>query len=371
MNADLNIQSSSKGGSAPPATEWIDRYVNEVGRRLPPRQRADVEREIRSLIEDEVAGRLDAAAGDSAPQPSAEATVLAVLEQFGAPEEMAARYQAPRYLISPAIFPVYQIVLGIVLAVTVFASLFGLAVAAGTGGVRPIDETMTAVFGNVLQAFGSVTLIFVALERLGVSASRKRATAWNPRGLPPVKDEQRISIFETAVEIGFLAALLGLTINYLYSGAGPVYYNGEWQPLPIFSQELLQYIPWLAVIWGADILVNIVLLARRALGTSHAHCGDGAGGGERVHLLPDVDRPNADGLAPTGSGLQDHGGDHLCREPVGGWQAGMDAAAQQCMGRRCTALAAWGLEVVRAARTWRVGCTTMADALPDDARPRN
>jgi hypothetical protein len=262
MNANLEMQSSSKGGSAPPVTEWIDRYVNEVGRRLPPRQRADVEREIRSLIEDEVVGRQDAAAGDSAPQPSAEATVLAVLEQFGAPEEMAARYQAPRYLISPAIFPVYQIVLGIVLAVTVFASLFGLAVAAGTGGVRPLDDTMTALFGSVLQAFGSVTLIFVALERLGVSASRKRAPAWNPRSLPPVKDEQRISIFETAVEIGFLAALLGLTINYLYSGAGPVYYNGEWQPLPIFSQELLQYIPWLAVIWGADILVNIVLLAR-------------------------------------------------------------------------------------------------------------
>lgn len=261
MNASLEMESSSKSKTATPATEWIDRYVNEVGRRLPPRQRADVEREIRSLIEDEVAGRLDAARGNALLQPGAEATVLAVLEQFGAPEEMAARYQAPRYLISPAIFPVYQIVLGIVLVVTVFASLFGLAVAAGKG-IQPLDEVITALFGSVLQAFGSVTLIFVALERLGINAGRKRAPAWNPRSLPPVKDEQRISIFGTAVEIGFTAALLGLAVNYLNSGAGPVYLNQEWQSLPIFSPALLQYIPWLAVIWGADILVNIVLLAR-------------------------------------------------------------------------------------------------------------
>ena len=263
MNANLNIQSSSKGESSPPATEWIDRYVNEVGRRLPPRQRADVEREIRSLIEDEVAGRLDATVDERSRQPSAEAVVLAVLEQFGAPEEMAARYQTPRYLIGPAMFPVYQIVLGIVLAVTVFANLLMLAVAAGTGGVQPFIDMLADLFSGVIQAFGTVTLVFVGLERLGVSASRKKAVSWDPRSLPPVKDEQRINVFEKAVEIGLTAAVLALAANYLNRGA-TVFYGGEWQPIPLFSPEVLEYIPWLMVIWGADILVNIVLLARGA-----------------------------------------------------------------------------------------------------------
>ena len=36
--------------------EWVDRYVNEVGRRLPGKQRGDVEMEMRSLIEDELDG---------------------------------------------------------------------------------------------------------------------------------------------------------------------------------------------------------------------------------------------------------------------------------------------------------------------------
>ncbi len=261
MSANASVKPNSVGRTTPTGTEWIDRYVNEVGRRLPPNQRADVQQEIRSLIEDEVAERLQAVANEGGTQPSAETIVLAVLEQFGAPEEMAARYQAPRYLIGPAMFPVYQIVLGIVLTVTVFANLLALAVAAGNGGVQPLLDTLAALFAGVLQAFGTVTLIFVALERLGVSASRKKAASWDPRSLPPVKDEQRINVFEKAVEIGLTAAVLVLAANYLNRGA-TVFYSGEWQPIPLFSPEVLQYIPWLMVIWGADILVNIVLLAR-------------------------------------------------------------------------------------------------------------
>ncbi|MFN8464591.1 MAG: hypothetical protein U0X20_03535 [Caldilineaceae bacterium] len=261
MSANLAVKPAIVGKTSATGAEWIDRYVHEVGRRLPPNQRADVQQEIRSLIEDEVAGRLEAAADDRSTQANADATVLAVLEQFGAPEEMAARYQAPRYLIGPAMFPVYQIVLGIVLTVTVFANLLLLAVAAGTGGVQPLIDMLADLFTGVLQAFGTVTLIFVGLERLGVSASRKKAVSWDPRSLPPVKDEQRVSIFEKAVEIGFMVALLGLAVNYLNRGAA-VFAGGEWQAIPLFSPEVLQYIPWLMVIWGADILVNIVLLAR-------------------------------------------------------------------------------------------------------------
>ncbi len=261
MSANLETKLNSAGHGAPLGSDWIDRYVNEVGRRLPSNQRADVEQEIRSLIEDEVAGRLAAEDVRGVGQPGVETTVLAVLEQFGAPEEMAARYQAPRVLISPAIFPVYQIVLAIVLAVTVFANLLELGVAAGRGSVQPLIDMLAELFTGVIQAFGTVTLIFVALERLGVSASRKKAVSWNPRSLPPVKDEQRVSLFGTAVEIGFTAALLGLTANYLNRGA-VVFSGGAWQPISLFSPEVLQYIPWLMVVWGADILINIVLLVR-------------------------------------------------------------------------------------------------------------
>jgi hypothetical protein len=221
-----------------------------------------VEREIQSLIEDEVAGRLDALKAEDGAQPDSEAVVLAVLEQYGSPEEMAARYLAPRFLIGPTMFPIFQIVLGIVLAVTLFANLLGLAMAAGTQeSVDPLIDTLVSLFASIIQATGMVTLIFAALERLGVAAGSK-PQVWNPRSLPPVKDAQRVNVVETVVDIGFTAAILMLAVSYLNRGTGSLFFNGEWQSVPLFSQEFLQYIPWLAILWGADILVNIVLLAR-------------------------------------------------------------------------------------------------------------
>jgi hypothetical protein len=262
MNMQTTVNQNAALGTSPAANEWIDRYVNEVGRRLPSKQRADVEREIRSLIEDEVAGRLDAVEDEGRAQAGMEATVLAVLEQFGSPKEMAARYQSPRYLISPTMFPIFQLVLGIVLTVTLVANILGVAVAASTDKlVDPFIDMILGLFGSIIQALGTVTLIFAALERLGVAADSKPET-WNPRSLPPVKDAQRISIFEVVVDIGFTAAILMLAFNYLNRGTGPVFYKSEWQGIPIFTPELLQYLPWLIVLWGADILLNIVLLVR-------------------------------------------------------------------------------------------------------------
>jgi hypothetical protein len=241
--------------------EWIDRYVNEVGQRLPANGRSDVEREIRSLIEDELAGRLEAQAESGAPAMDTEGTVLAVLQQFGAPEQMAARYHTPRYLIGPTLFPIFRLVLGIVLAVMLFVNLLGLAVAASTGSVDPLIDTLINLFTSVLQAAGMVTLIFAVLESLGVGIDSK-PEAWNPRSLPPVKDPNRASRVEAAVEIAFTTAVLVWANFYLNRGTGALLYNGEWQAIPLFTPEFLQYIPWLTVVWGADILVNTVLLVR-------------------------------------------------------------------------------------------------------------
>jgi len=269
MNAQTTNRSAMNASEQKPntpkaANEWIDRYVNEVGRRLPANQRADVEREIRSLIEDEIAGRLEGSEmpeATGAPQPDREAATLAVLQQFGSPEKMAERYYAPRYLVGPAMFPVYRLVLGIVLAVTLFANLLGLAVAAGEQSAPPLFDALADLFGSIIQAFGMVTLIFMGLERFGVGVTREPET-WNPRSLPPIKDPQRISVVETAADIGLTAVVLILANFYLNRGTGAVFLNGEWQAIPLFSPEVLQYIPWLTAVWVADILVNIVLLVR-------------------------------------------------------------------------------------------------------------
>src|SRR5690606_12112003 len=65
----------------------VDIYVAEVGRNLPKKDRADLEQEIRSLIEDAID---DAAEAQGCERD--EALVVEVLKQFGRPEEVAASY---------------------------------------------------------------------------------------------------------------------------------------------------------------------------------------------------------------------------------------------------------------------------------------
>ena len=70
-------------------TELFDRYVHQVGRRLPKSQRADVEQELNSLLLDALEERAEGQ--ESEPEEAQ----VAVLQEFGPPAEMAARYRSP------------------------------------------------------------------------------------------------------------------------------------------------------------------------------------------------------------------------------------------------------------------------------------
>src|SRR5688572_5010350 len=74
----------------------INRYIAEVGRHLPEKDRSDIEAEIRSMIEDmlEERGHTSASADERA--------VTETLEQLGDPKLLAYKYAPPkRYLIGP------------------------------------------------------------------------------------------------------------------------------------------------------------------------------------------------------------------------------------------------------------------------------
>ena len=60
----------------------IDRYVAEVARRLPRNKRADIARELRSSLLDELPA-----------DTASEEDEVALLRRFGRPEKVAASYQ--------------------------------------------------------------------------------------------------------------------------------------------------------------------------------------------------------------------------------------------------------------------------------------
>ena len=69
--------------------ELIERYLNEVGRRLPKSKRSDICDELRSTLDDALEDR-------SIGRPT-ETDVVAMLNEFGSPQSVAASYSGERY----------------------------------------------------------------------------------------------------------------------------------------------------------------------------------------------------------------------------------------------------------------------------------
>ena len=87
--------------------DLIERYIAEVGRHLPRKQRVDVQTELRSLLQDMVEDR-----AQTKVEKADEEIVTAVLLEMGPPQKVAASYQSrPEYLIGPQLYPVYRFVL--------------------------------------------------------------------------------------------------------------------------------------------------------------------------------------------------------------------------------------------------------------------
>jgi hypothetical protein len=87
----------------------IDKYISEVGDYLPGRQKADIQAEIRSLIED----MLDERSRASNRARDDNGLIVEVLKEFGSPRKVASSYLPQRYLIGPQLFPTFMLVLRI------------------------------------------------------------------------------------------------------------------------------------------------------------------------------------------------------------------------------------------------------------------
>jgi hypothetical protein len=256
-------------------TSLIDRYVKEVGRRLPRKTRGDVETELRSLLSDALRDRT---AGREPMGPEAlEAEQIAVLRAFGSPATVAARYAPPRrYLIGPNAYDLYTVVLfsvGIAITAAVIL-LAGLSMIGGEtlpGGFFPhLGDFLGLLFQWLLTAFGSITLVFAIVGRLlpEEAALEEKEEAWDPRALPEIDDWTRVNargiLFETVCIIAALA-VFNLFPDWvrLYFPASVNDAPARWISIPLLSDAFYGYfLPVWNIILLLSVLLNLFLLRR-------------------------------------------------------------------------------------------------------------
>lgn len=246
--------------------EVIDRYVYAVVKRLPEKSRAEVERELRSNIEDML------------PDDYEEADVHQALLSLGNPAELAEQYrETKRYLISPELYGNYIYVLKIVsivalIAIPIAAFVKVLTDAQGDGPfellIRAFVQAIVMAFQAAMPVFGIVTLIFAFLER-----ADKRYSQWPYTGKPwTIKDLNEVparhprsiprseSIFSIVVSVVFgIAVCFYPDLLAWYSND-----NGDWSSLPIFNEsELRPYIPFLLVLTAFSVALAILKLIQQ------------------------------------------------------------------------------------------------------------
>ena len=270
----------------------IDRYVSEVGKRLVlVRGRADIEKELRSTLEDMLEDR-----AEKAGRPADEALEMDLLREYGSPDKVAGAYNPHPYLIGPRFFPLFVNLLKIVLG----AVALGLTVATGVqliahppvglaGLLAVLGQWLLNIISAFIGAFGNIALIFALIERFAPASElefggmRKvggKFTAinsdveaeWDPAVLVRKPEPQEVPTWEPVLAIVFISIVIGvfnfnrqwLSLNYSdqaiwFIGIGD-FVPGKIGSIPLFSEAFYRWLPLLNLAWLAEIGLHAMLL---------------------------------------------------------------------------------------------------------------
>lgn len=238
----------------------IDRYVYAVTKGLPQKQREDIDKELRTLIDD----MLEQYQGDEPHTKKIERVLIGL----GDPELLADSYrESKKYLIGPQNFDKYILMLKLVSG----AVFIGISIASVIDGVfttqtditNMIVDYIATMFYALLQGFAWVTAGFAIAEYNGVNLPNKNVEneAWSPSDLP-LLPEKAASISRIESVFAILFSTIFTSIFYFAPQMFAAYIRdgaGGMNVIPVFNVEVLSK-------YKALILVVFILgVAKEAL----------------------------------------------------------------------------------------------------------
>jgi hypothetical protein len=240
----------------------LDKYVAEVGKHLPRKNRADIEAEIRSTLEDMLEERKQDKAVD-------DAMVMNLLKEYGAPKQVAATYKTHQYLIGPRMYPIFEMVTRIVFIVFFSVSLlglgFGLAKTGITGAefLSQMGKWLGSLFSGLTAALGNIVIVFAILERTRAADEfEKEAKDWDPAELTLEPDPAQTKTADFIVPIIF--TVLGLIVLNLYPDMISLHFNrnGTWTSIPVLTDIFFRFLPWINIMGILGIGFNAFMLGQ-------------------------------------------------------------------------------------------------------------
>lgn len=241
----------------------IDKYVTEVGKHLPKSQRADIQAEIRSTLQDMLEERHPGSG------PADEAQAIELLKEYGEPRKVAESYIGPRFLIGPRIYPLFELVTKIVLSVVIGIAVVGLGIRlagsslVGIEFLTQLSDSALGLLGSLVAVFGNIVIVFAILERVLPASEFEESGEWDPGKLASEPDPDQVSLFEQIVGILFLVLFLFLFNVYsdvfrfeFLSGSERVF-------IPFrLSDAFFTYLPWINVLFLLEIAMALYLIRK-------------------------------------------------------------------------------------------------------------
>ena len=194
--------------------ELLDRYLQAVKFWLPKAQRGDIiaelSEDIRCQLEEKEA-ELGRKLGES--------DLEAVLKSLGHPLLIAERYlPSQQYLIGPVLFPVYRLVLKMLLCgyiapwLLLWIGLLLFDPYHAEPGLRQIAN-LRSLWLIMLYSVFLITAAFAFVERFKLKSWLVKD--WNPRKLPAVRDPNRISRSDSTFELAGSIVYIALWLNLM------------------------------------------------------------------------------------------------------------------------------------------------------------
>ncbi len=221
--------------------ELLDRYLEAIKKHLPWQRQDDIIAELRANFESQLEDK-EAELG----RPLTKSEMEAWLKQMGSPMQVAARYLPQRYLIGPAVFPMYWYVLKLAcfwcLIIFTFVSVLQIFTGNPASGTALVDALIVALFrvpASLIWTAGVITLVFAVIE-FGITHNPPicgplagAVSEWSPAGLPPLDKNAKKkprgfaqAVAEVVFGVLFLVwALLVPKHLWLMMGPGAIYFE--------------------------------------------------------------------------------------------------------------------------------------------------
>ncbi|MGE4454388.1 MAG: hypothetical protein AB7D92_07615 [Sphaerochaeta sp.] len=233
--------------------ELISRYIAETVHHLKPDERNEVEKDLRANILDML--------GENPTEQEIEQLLLSL----GSPSSLAAKYRgSERYLIGPATYDTYLMVLKLVITILsivtmVFSILSLIFNPSGLTIFTMIGKVLAAIFSGASGAFLWVTITFIILDRYQVKTTMKE---WNLAELHALEAVQtkEIKRRDSIVDLVGLS-LFFLFLGFLYMNSDLLaIYTKAGNPIPLLVGDVVR--PFLLGWMGTTTIAFFVAMIK-------------------------------------------------------------------------------------------------------------